>query len=253
MTNDRKLSGASMTHIASEPITATDRYTDGRYLKKQPDWHVGDSPWKAAHVLAMLARHNLTPKTICDVGCGAGEILVQLHRHLPPDVRFTGFEVSPQAQGLCAARRAERLDYRRGDAFTAGEHYDLALMMDVVEHVEDSYGFLRKLRGLAEYKVMHIPLDLSAYAVLGPTLMRGRESIGHIHYYTRATALALLRETGYDVLDSCYTFGAIYSPGQRGRSLPATALRLARHAVFLLNKELCVRLLGGASLLVLAK
>jgi SAM-dependent methyltransferase len=242
-----------MTQIESEAKAVSDRYTDGGYFAKQPDWHVGDSPWKASHVLAMLARNNLTPKTVCEVGCGAGEIHAQMHRQMPPDVRFTGYEVSPQAHALCQSRRAERLDFRLGDAFTAGEHYDLAVMMDVVEHVEDSYGFLRKLRGLADYKLLHIPLDLSAYAVVGPTLMRGRAAMGHIHYYTRATALALLSETGYDVIDSYYTFGSIHSPGQRGGSLPATALRLARHAVYFVSKELCVRLLGGASLLVLAR
>jgi Methyltransferase domain len=242
-----------MTHIGTEPTTVSDRYTDGRYLAQHSDWHVGDSSWKAGHILSMLARHNLTPKTVCEVGCGAGEILAQLHRQMPPDVHLSGFDLSPQALALCQTRRAEHLDYRLGDAFTTGEHYDLVVMMDVVEHVEDSYGFLRKLRGLADYKVLHIPLDLSAYAVVGPTLMRGRDSMGHIHYYTRATALALLRETGYDVIDSYYTFGAIHSPGQRGGSLPATALRLVRHGAYLVSKELCVRLLGGASLLVLAR
>jgi hypothetical protein len=238
---------------SNEPMIVSKSYIDGRYIANNPDWHVGDSPWKARQVLAMLARHGLNPKTVCEVGCGAGEIVAQLHRQMPPDVQFTAFEVSPQAHALCLSRQAERLDYRMGDAFAAGEHYDLALMMDVVEHVEDCYAFLRKLRGMADYKLMHIPLDLSAYAVVGPALMRGRRTLGHLHYFTRATALALLAETGYDVVDCCYTFGAIHSPGQRGRSWPATALRLLRHAAYFVNKELSVRLLGGASLLVLAR
>src|SRR6476646_7232424 len=96
-------------------------YVDGTYIAKHPDWHVRDSLWKAQQVLAMFARHNLTPKTVCEVGCGAGEILAQLHRQLPPDVRFTGFEVSPQAYALCQSRLIDRLDYRLADAFTAGE------------------------------------------------------------------------------------------------------------------------------------
>jgi Methyltransferase domain len=242
-----------MTSIRTESLVPAEIYTDGGYIKKNPDWHVGDSPWKARHVLDLLARRHLTPKTVCDVGCGAGEILSQLRRQMPADVSFTGFELSPDAYALCLPRAAERLEYRMESAFDAGEYYDLALMVDVVEHVEDCYGFLRKLRELARYKVMHIPLDLSAYAVTGRTLMRARQSLGHIHYFTRATALALLAETGYDVIEAVYTFGAIQSPGQRGGSPAARALRLARHAAYFVNKELSVRLLGGASLLVLAR
>ena len=45
-------------------------YLDGGYCANNPDWHTGDSPWKAAHVVAMLDRHRLAPKTICEVGCG---------------------------------------------------------------------------------------------------------------------------------------------------------------------------------------
>jgi ubiquinone/menaquinone biosynthesis C-methylase UbiE len=53
-------------------------YTNGDYIKKNPTWHVENSAWKAEQILTMLSKHNLTPQTICEVGCGAGEILAQL-------------------------------------------------------------------------------------------------------------------------------------------------------------------------------
>jgi hypothetical protein len=230
------------------------RYEDGAYLALNPDWHVGDSAWKASQVIKMLDRHRLQPRTVSEIGCGAGEILRVLHGRMAPTVHFKGYEISPQAYSLCVARSADRLEFQPGDLLELDtEQFDLLLAMDVVEHIEDCFGFLRKLRSKADYKVFHIPLDISAYSALGPTLMRGRAHMGHIHYFTRATALATLTETGYQVLDWFYTFGAIHSPGQRGGSLPRRGLRWARHALYLANKELSVRVLGGASVLVLAR
>ncbi|HEY7127267.1 MAG TPA: hypothetical protein VH540_25265, partial [Ktedonobacterales bacterium] len=57
-------------------------YTSGSYLEKNPSWHVEESPWKAAQVLRMLARHQLHPRTIGEVGCGVGEVLKQLQEQM---------------------------------------------------------------------------------------------------------------------------------------------------------------------------
>ena len=55
--------------------TFEDLYTKGDYLKKQPTWHVEESPWKAKAILTMLKQNHLQPKTICEVGCGAESLL----------------------------------------------------------------------------------------------------------------------------------------------------------------------------------
>ena len=57
-------------------------YLDGEYLSKNPGWHVEESPWKARQVLRMLRQNHLAPQTICDVGCGSGEVLRQLQEKL---------------------------------------------------------------------------------------------------------------------------------------------------------------------------
>jgi len=57
-----------------------DMYQNGEYLRKNPTWDVEDSPWKAAQILKMLLEHNIRPCSIGEVGCGAGEILINLQR-----------------------------------------------------------------------------------------------------------------------------------------------------------------------------
>ncbi len=80
------------------------RYVGGEYLGHNPTWHVEDSAWKAEQILAALKRNGLHPATVCEVGCGAGEILSQLHARLPSHVVFTGYEISPQAHALALTR-----------------------------------------------------------------------------------------------------------------------------------------------------
>jgi len=52
-------------------------YTTGTYLEKKPLWHTEESPWKAEQVMRMLNRQTIAPKTICEVGCGAGEVFAE--------------------------------------------------------------------------------------------------------------------------------------------------------------------------------
>src|SRR5688500_10149304 len=93
---------------------AGDRYFDGDYLANNQSWHAEHSPTKARWIDEILQRNRLQPTTIAEVGCGSGEILVELKK-LRPDARFTGFEVSPQAYGICSAKQAPGLDFRLAD------------------------------------------------------------------------------------------------------------------------------------------
>ncbi|MGH6737149.1 MAG: class I SAM-dependent methyltransferase [Methyloceanibacter sp.] len=234
------------------PGTAPSIYIDGSYLARTGSWHEEDSPWKAYHVKTMLERNGLEPKTICEVGCGAGEILNWLSRALPGDERFYGYEVSPQAYELCRARAHERLSFRLGDLLAGdGPPYDVLMAIDVFEHVEDYLGFLRRLRLKARYKIFHIPLDLSVQSVLrAAPILKLRREVGHLHYFTKETALKTLEDAGYEVLDYFYTATAVELPG---RGWKANLMKLPRNFVFALSPDWAARLLGGYSLMVLAK
>ena len=242
--------------LVEEPVTLanpdTGFYTDGGYLAQNPTWHEEDSPWKAEQILRMIHRNQLEPRTVCEIGCGAGEILVQLKRQLADNAEFRGYDISPQAHALASQREDERLHFRLGNLIDEPhESFDLILIVDLLEHLEDYLGFLRKLRPRAGHTIFHIPLDLSAYTVLrGHPILDLRSSVGHIHYFTRDTALAALRDTGYEVLDW------FYSPDDKPlREMPLKQKMLAslRRGLFKLSPDFAVRMLGGRSLMVLAR
>ena len=226
-------------------------YQTGEYVSKNPTYHVEDSAWKAEQILRMIDKHHLSPQSICEVGCGAGEILKQLQPRLPVDVQMFGYEISPQAFALCQERANDRLKFFCEDLLASeNRHFDLLLCLDVFEHVEDYFGFLRGLRHKAEHKIFHIPLDLSVqWLWRSRPIMREREQAGHLHYFTKETALATLQDAGYEVLDWFYTAGAIANP----RSVKAKLASWPRKILSAVNEDLVVRILGGYSLLVLAK
>ncbi len=200
----------------------------------------------------IIERNSLRPKTIGEIGCGAGAILDQLSRQYAHDVRYFGYEISPQAYELCARKSKANLAFKLADLLADDTaHFDIVMAMDVFEHVEDYPGFLRKLKEKADYKLFHIPLDLSVLTVLLPSLLREkREKVGHIHYFTKDTALASLEDAGHEVIDHFYTGSSIDLPG---RSRTAKLLRIPRMLGYAINRDLTVRILGGYSLMVLTR
>ncbi len=193
----------------------------------------------------MLRRHpNLKPGSICDIGCGAGGVLAELDRKLDLVARFQGYEVSPQAHALSQRFTSARCEYLLGEAFADGLHYDLALALEVVEHVEDCFSFVRQCASKATWKIYHIPLDVSASTVLRGT--NCWEAVGHLHLFTRETALQTIRHAEQEVVDWFLTPVALQRPHR-------TATRITNVPRRILPASLASRIFGGYSIMILAK
>ena len=225
-----------------------DIYTDGSYLNATGGtWHLEDAPFKAREVCKLLAEHpEIQPHTVCEIGCGAGGILSQLEKLLPSQTTFTGYDISPQAHAMSVA--TDRCRYVLGDAFVDDSVYDLVLVMDVVEHVEDCFSFLRQTKRKGRWKLYHIPLDAHASAILRGT--NAWDSIGHIHLFTMETALKSVEHAGLRVLDWTLTDGALAKPIKPLRTRIANLVRLP---LAKLSPKLATRLIGGYSILILAE
>ncbi|RYD70422.1 MAG: methyltransferase domain-containing protein [Sphingobacteriales bacterium] len=227
-------------------------YTEenGEYLQKNPTWHVEDSPWKAKQLLKIINANHIHPKSIAEVGCGAGEIVNQLYLSMPNDVHFTGYDISVDAINLAKHREKDRLVFKHESFLETTTQYDLLIMMDVFEHVNDYLGFLKQCKNRAKHTIFHIPLDLSVSAIMRNKLIDGRNSVGHLHYFMKETALATLVDSGYDVIDFFYTTGSLDLPLKNFRSKLAV---FPRKILYAINKDMAAKLVGGFSLLVLTK
>lgn len=225
-------------------------YSDenSEYLSNNPGWHAEDSPWKAKNILKILNNNSINPKSVTEVGCGAGEILNQLHLSMPNDVRFVGHDISTDAIKIANGRRKDRLEFRQVDFLETNDSYDLLLMIDVFEHIENYIGFLRVCRSRAKNAIFHIPLDITVDAVLRNKFMSGRTFVGHLHYFTKETALATLRDSGYEIVDYFYTPAPVELPRFR-----STWSYLPSNILYKISRDLTVKLFSGFSLMVLTK
>ena len=227
-------------------------YEDGTYYENNPNWHEEDSPWNAKQIDKIIKANSLMPEKICEVGCGAGQILVELSKKFNDKTQFFGYEISPQAYEICSKKSNDNLIFEFSNLLEETEvFFDIVMAIDVFEHVEDYLNFLRQFKKRAEFKIFHIPLDLSVQSVLrSEPIIKARKSVGHIHYFTKEIALEALADTGYEVIDTIYTASSLELPN---RTWTARLMSLPRKILFSLNEDFAVRLLGGYSLLVLAK
>jgi hypothetical protein len=97
-------------------------------------------------------------------------------------------------------------------------------------------------------KIFHIPLDAHVSAIL-----RGRNSwddVGHLHIFTKETALKSLTYSGYRVIDWFLTDGALSAPNPGFRTQLGN---LFRRPLKKLAPLTSARLFGGNSMLILTE
>ena len=230
-------------------MSINEEYLDGEYIEKNPTFHVEDSPWKARQILNGIEKCQLSLENVAEVGCGAGEILVQLSNELPK-AKFTGYELSPQAYEMCKERANEKISFHHSDLFEDEKSFDLMLCIDVFEHVEDYFSFLRNLSKKASNFIFHIPLDMNTQMVArAEPIQRVRKNVGHIHYFSKDSALAILDDCGFEVEYWFYTPNGVDRP----KTTAAKLAQIPRKIFQAMSLEMSARLLGGYSLLVVAK
>ena len=225
----------------------TPNYQDGTYRALHPRWHSERASWKAKQVTDGLHEWGITPTSIFDIGCGTGDVLRIVTERMGTVTIAVGYEPSidaPIREGTLESVRVVRsLDDLRKEG-----PYDVALVLDVFEHIPDYVEFLRSIAHVANRFVFHIPLEINVLTVLTGRLGRSRLSLGHLHHFSKRTAEQALEGAGYSVADAHYTKSAWEGEGRR----PRRALNLARRAIYQVSPTATERILGGLALLVLA-
>ena len=229
----------------------TSIYTDNTYLDNNPTWHEEDAPFKAKTALNLLKKHKILPDTIAEIGCGSAEILVQLSKKMPNRTKFWGFDISPQAIEIAKKKEYANLKVEQKDITQnpAEYSYELVLVMDVIEHLENYFEFLNKIKGIGKHTIFHIPLDMCMWSLFREgMLLETKSRIGHIHNFTEDFILSVLADNGYKVIDKTYT-----PPSFKEKSFKNSFVSVIRKMLFAVAPRFCTKTIGGYSIMVLVE
>jgi SAM-dependent methyltransferase len=219
------------------------------YLQNTPTWHVEDSLWKSKKIFSLIEGNSLKPNSIAEIGCGAGEILNLLYYQLPQTCILSGYDISQDAIKLAKIKAKERLTYYNANLLEQNCYFDLLLIIDVLEHVEDYYGFLKKCSEKSKTMILAIPLDISFRTILRPSNLKFvRDKVGHIHFFTSTSALMTLENCGFEIIDFFFTS---ISLEEKRQSLHRRCGFRAMYSIF--GKQLTADILGYHTLYVLVK
>lgn len=226
-------------------------FVTGEYIGKVSAWHTDDALWKANCIRRTLDRNSVSPRIVGEIGCGTGEVLRQLQLKMDPQCHFIGYDIAQQAIELSRSRQNDRLECRLTDICNdAVANFDLLLILDVLEHQENYFDFLRRAKTLAPYKIFHTVLDLSAQAVLRKdNLSKRRQLTDDLHFFTKETFLRGLLDENYEIVDWFYVPRSLHRASGPLRKI----LQLPRSICFAMDRDFAARVLGGYSLFVLAK
>jgi len=155
-------------------------------------------PWevvRAEFFRAVLQRNRLLPTpAIVDVGAGDGWLAYQLLDDLPPDARVVCWDINYTDADL-ALTADPRVSWTRTPPDAPAP---LALLLDVVEHVEDDHAFLSDAVGRCVAPGGHALISVPAW----PSLFSEHDVFLHHHRRYRPQALrALARSAGLEPVE----------------------------------------------------
>jgi len=196
---------------------------------------------------------------ILDIGCGDGVLFPFLSQF--GDVE--GIEPDPAVVSEASPWR-ERIQIRPFDeSFSPGRRYDVILMLDVLEHLDDPLRALRQVHGLLKDDGRLI-LTVPAFQLLWT---HHDELNRHVRRYTKRGLITVAHGAGLQVLESWYAFQWLFFAKlvERARErvagpsppeeVPAERLNEALYRICSVEQRLTGRIMpfGSSLLAVIAK
>jgi SAM-dependent methyltransferase len=224
-------------------------YSDSTYLEQNRTWHEEDSPYKVNRIAQIIERNGLSFTSIADIGCGAGSTTELMARRYP-DAIVHGYDVSEDAARFWPRRSGPQLQYFKADYASVDRRYDLATCLDVFEHVEDYFGFIRAISRNSRHVIFNIPLDMNVLKLISPGIRRARQTVGHLHYFNEYSATETIKDCGLEIQDRILV-NPFFST--MPRNVFQWLALVPRASLALVSKRLCSTLIGGHSLVVLAR
>ena len=236
-----------------------DRYLSGDYTKKNHSYHIEDSNFKWSNFVKILKKSNLNlnkVNSVSDIGCGSGQILIKASNSnlFNKQCIFDGYDINPDAINA-AKKNSSKVSFFNEDFVNIKEvKRNLIIAADVFEHVQDTYNFLTKLKDKGDFFLFNIPLEISLFSMIRKKniFQHSFKNVGHLHFYTKRTALLTLENVGFEVLN-CNLVNNRFEEFKNNKKITSLLVSFPQLIVEKLSQNLACSVFGGYSLVVLAK
>jgi len=196
-------------------------YTDGTYIASNPSLHAEDSEYKMSYVAQLLEKVEWNRKriNILDIGGGAGllgKFVCDWFVSRGYTVCATALDLSGEMLEIQKRNNPHVKNTCIGDiAQLDKEMFDLVLMIDVIEHIENCEQFADNLNKYTEFIIYNIPVEINLVDTLRNIAMQKRyykiqtESLGHIHFFSVQSAVRFIARH-HEVLKTLFAGYASY-------------------------------------------
>jgi SAM-dependent methyltransferase len=197
-------------------------YLENRYVKKIPNLHVFDTPWKLSKIFPLIDKFisyfEKRQINILDVGGGAGLILkgvsIYLKKKYNISVNKYALDLSPEILEILKIRNPDLKNALNEDIRKTSldnKEIDLSLMIDVLEHIPKPQIALNELKRISNYVIFKVPLEDNLYYRIWNIIKKGErkkfviENSGHINFYNFYSLKSQIEKKLGEILDYNFT------------------------------------------------
>ncbi len=175
-------------------------------MQKHPSLHSEDSDWKFLKITNILndfcTRNTGNEINIIDIGGGAGKIFSKVANHIRnvhhKKVQKYALDICQKTLEKHKQSNPDLLEVYNQDISKtniANKKMDLALMIDVLEHISNPVKALREIKRISKYAIFKVPLEDNFYNRFYNFIKRGKprefaiKNLGHINIYNSSKLL----------------------------------------------------------------
>lgn len=246
----------------------TNLYTTDEYITKNPTLHEEDSPWKIEKLLPLIDKFmkSNTKNTInlLDVGGGAGVILNALSSYITQNyqVKVNKYilDLSPKMLQAQASRNPDIIkalpeDIRKTSL--PNKHFDLTLLVDVLEHVPNPEEALKELQRISNYVIFKVPLEdyfvfnIANFLTKGATKQQQINNYGHINVYsTRKIKKTIKKNNGTIIIHEYTNLHQYYKKSKKKLGLIDKTIANFATATYHISPRIAASLFGDNSIIL---
>jgi 2-polyprenyl-3-methyl-5-hydroxy-6-metoxy-1,4-benzoquinol methylase len=218
------------------------------YIKNNTDLHGKDTLDKVRAIKAIIEKGNIQPKSMLDIGCGSGAILLSLLSYYQI-TNSCGVDISETMINTAKQNDSNKLvKWIQSDLSNVNfRDYDLVLAVDIIEHIENESATLEKMKMWGKFFIIKTPIENNLISKLVKSLTLGivdssrstSKKYGHIHHYSEKNFIELVEKSGYIVLEKNY----MHLP--KRSKIFWESVRILLMPMWLISEKAYIRLNGG--------